>query len=306
MLGHRPATSFMTEHPRRLEAISPDALAKSVPGLVRPTVDEYGEEWISRVHSEEYISFLESAFGKGIRSLDSAPTYLCHDSYAVARVAVHAVLTGVDEVYQDRVDNAFCAVRPPGHHANRHRGFAFCLLNNVAIAARYLQKRYRLRRVMIVDWDVHPGNGTMEIFYDDPTVLTVSLHQDDLMPAAGLADLRGAGDGVGTTVNVPLPASTAPEAYCACFEDTVESAAAAFRPDAVLISAGFDTHVADPIGGMRLQDHHYVTLTQSVLAVADRYCGGKLMSVLEGGYNPEILLRTVTHHCLALRRPRPH
>ena len=159
MLGHRPATRFSTEHPRRLEAISPDALAQSVPGLLHPSVHTYANEWITQVHTEEYITFLRSAFAKGFRRLDSAPTYLCEDSYEVARVAVNAVLTGVDEVYQDRVDNAFCAVRSPGHHADQHRAFAFCLLNNVAVAARYLRKRYRRKRVMIVDWDVHPGTG---------------------------------------------------------------------------------------------------------------------------------------------------
>lgn len=276
MLGHCPNTRFSTEHPRRLETISP----------------------------KEYVRFLQSAFGSGITRLDSAPTFLCHDSYEVAKVAVNSVLTGVDEVFQDRVDNAFCAVRPPGHHANRHRGFAFCLLNNVAIAARYLQRRYRRERVMIIDWDVHPGNGTMEIFYEDPTVLTLSLHQDDLMRAAGSADLRGAGKGAGTTINVPLPASTDPKVYCECFAENAHTAAAAFQPDTLLVSAGFDTHAADPIGGMRLQDHDYETLTATTLDIADRYCDGKLVSVLEGGYNPDIVRRTVTRHCLALRAPR--
>ena len=157
---------------------------------------------------------------------------------------------------------------------------------------------------MIVDWDVHPGNGTMEIFSEDPTVLTVSLHQDDLMPAAGSADLRGVGEGVGTTINVPLLASTDPKTYCERFAETVDAAADAFQPDAVLISAGFDTHAADPIGGMRLKDHHYEVLTAHMLAVADRHCDGKLVSVLEGGYNPELLLRAVVHHCRALRLPR--
>jgi len=305
MLGHARPTRFNTENPQRVEALSPDALAGSVPGLEYPSVNEYSKSWMSSVHSEEYLTFLESAFSKGVRRLDTAPTYLCHDSYEVAKVAVDSVLTAVDEVYQDRVDNAFCAVRPPGHHANRHRGFAFCLLNNVAIAARYLQKRYRRERVMIVDWDVHPGNGTMEIFYEDPTVLTVSLHQDDLMPAAGSADLKGAKEGLGKTVNVPLPGSTSPEAYCGCFEETVDSAAATFRPDAILISAGFDTHAADPIGGMRLRDQDYETLTESMMRLADQYCDGKLISVLEGGYNPDILLRTVTRHCVTLRRSDP-
>ena len=130
----------------------------------------------------------------------------------------------------------------------------------------------------------------MEIFYDDPSVLTVSLHQEDLMSAAGSAELRGAGEATGKVVNVPLPTSMDPEAYCECFAETIGAAAATFRPDALLVSAGFDTHVADPIGGMRLQDHHYKTLTEALLAVTDQYCGGKLISVLEGGYNPDVLL----------------
>ncbi len=301
MLGHRPSSRLHAEHPRRLEVLAPDQLKESVPGLVCPVVQEHGEQWVLQVHTEQYIRSLRTAFDDGIRQLDTSPTYVSVDTFEVAKVAVSAVLTGVDEVFEDRADNAFCAVRPPGHHANQHRALGFCLINNVAVAARYVQQQYRRRRVMIVDWDVHPGNGTMEIFYDDQTVLTVSLHQADLMPGTGSVELRGKGDAENTTINIPLPRSMDPDLYCARFADAVVTAADRFRPDAILIAAGFDTHAADPIGNMRLQDHHYATLTAAMLTLADRYCDGKLVSILEGGYHPDILRRAVVTHCQALR-----
>ncbi len=160
------------------------------------------------------------------------------------------------------------------------------MINDVAVAARYLQQRYRRKRVMIVDWNMHPGNSTMEIFYDDPTVLLLSQHQADLMPGTGSAEFRGKADAENRTINIPLPGAMDPDASCAPFGEGVGTPADRSRPDAILIAARFDTHAADRIGNMRLQDHHYATLTAAMLALADRYCSGKLVSIIGGRLPP--------------------
>ena len=200
----------------------------------------------------------------------------------------------------ERIRNAFCAVRPPGHHALKDRAMGFCFFNNVAIAAKYIQNKHHLARVLIVDWDVHHGNGTQAIFYDDPSVFYFSTHQSPFYPGTGGADEKGEGKGRGFTLNVPLPAGSGDADYAKAFEEKLKPAAAAFQPDFVLISAGFDAARGDLLGRMDLTPEGYAQLTRIVKAIAQQYCKGRLVSVLEGGYNLEALAASVEAHVRVL------
>lgn len=260
------------------------------------------EQWILKTHSPEHLKRIQNAIPKsGLNYLDS-DTPVCPFSFEVALLAVEGVLMACDAVMQDRVRNAFCAVRPPGHHAESRRAMGFCLFNNVAIAARYLQQQHGLQRVLIVDWDVHHGNGTQEIFYEDPTVFYFSTHQYPHYPGTGTEEEKGRGPGEGFTLNCPLPAGTGDRTYLEIFEKMLVPAADGFRPDFILISAGFDAHRDDPLAGMRLTEHGYAEMTRVLKQIADRHCGGRIVSCLEGGYNLEALANSVEAHLEVLSR----
>ena len=196
--------------------------------------------------------------------------------------------------------NAFVAVRPPGHHATPDRGMGFCIFNNIAIAARYAQKHHQLDRVLIVDWDVHHGNGTQDAFYDDGSVLFFSTHQSPWYPGTGSANETGYADGEGKTINCPLPAGSGRKEILGAFEQTLAPAADEFKPDLVLISAGFDSRAGDPLGNFLLTDTDFADLTKLMLSIADRHCEGRLVSVLEGGYDLAGLGAAVRSHAQAL------
>jgi acetoin utilization deacetylase AcuC-like enzyme len=215
-------------------------------------------------------------------------------------MAVGGVQSAIDAVMEGRIKNAFCAVRPPGHHALKDRAMGFCFFNNVAIAAKYIQNQHRLSKVLVVDWDVHHGNGTQAIFYDDPTVFYFSAHQSPFYPGTGGADEKGEGKGLGFTLNVPLPAGSGDAEYLKAFEERLKPAAAAFQPDFVLISAGFDSARDDLLGRMNLTPGGYAQLTRIVKAIAEQHCRGRLVSVLEGGYNLEALAASVEAHLRVL------
>jgi acetoin utilization deacetylase AcuC-like enzyme len=202
---------------------------------------------------------------------------------------------------EKRADNAFCAVRPPGHHAESGHAMGFCLFNNVAIAARYFQKRYGLERIAIVDWDVHHGNGTQHVFYDDPTVFFFSTHQYPWYPGTGGADERGEGKGEGYTLNVPLSAGMGDKEYLDVFNRTLRLALKAYRPDAIIISAGFDAHRDDPLAGMNLTAEGYKALTRVVKEIAAEHAQGRVLSCLEGGYNLAALAASVEGHLRVLQ-----
>jgi acetoin utilization deacetylase AcuC-like enzyme len=221
-------------------------------------------------------------------------------SFDAALRAAGAAIYAVDQVMSGAAGNAFCAVRPPGHHALRNKAMGFCLFNNVAIAARYVQKKHGLAKVLIVDWDVHHGNGTQAAFYDDPTVLYFGVHQWPFYPGTGAADEKGEGRGLGTTVNVPLPAGSGDREFQRAFEEALEPAARAFRPDFVLISAGFDAHEGDTLGRMKVSTEGYARLTRIVRRIADPSARGRIVSVLEGGYNLDALAASVEAHLRAL------
>ena len=258
------------------------------------------EEWITQVHAPGYVAHLR-AIAPAVGRISVDPdTALSPGSLPAAFLAVGAAVAAADAIMAGTIRHAFCAVRPPGHHAERARAMGFCLFNTVAITARYLQRRHGLGRVLIVDWDVHHGNGTQEAFYDDLSVLFFSTHQSPHYPGTGRASERGIGRGEGTTVNVPLPAGAGDVDYEEVFRKILLPAADRFRPDCVLVSAGFDAHRDDPLAAMRLTEDGYAMLTTLVGELAGRHCDGRLISCLEGGYQLDALGRSVERHVRVL------
>ncbi|MCU0749171.1 MAG: histone deacetylase [Akkermansiaceae bacterium] len=237
------------------------------------------------------------SFADQLRTGDTA---ICEESYDVALEASGAMLAAVDAVMRGEVSSVFCAVRPPGHHATATRGMGFCIFNHVAIAARYLQKKHGLKRIAIIDWDVHHGNGTEAIFISDPSVLYISLHENGIYPFTGPATERGHGAGEGTTLNIPLPSNSEGDVALKEWDAQITPAIDAFKPEFLLISAGFDARVDDPIGGLRWSDETFAAMTRRALAHAEKWCGGKIVSMLEGGYNPAGLASAAVAHVKAL------
>jgi acetoin utilization deacetylase AcuC-like enzyme len=203
---------------------------------------------------------------------------------------------------EKEVTNAFCAVRPPGHHALEDRAMGFCIFNNIAIGAKYIQKKYNLSDILIVDWDVHHGNGTQATFYDDPSVLYFGIHQYPFYPGSGSEAEKGSDKGINLTINVPLPIGSGDDDYLRAFEEKLEPAALNFSPDFVLISTGFDAHKDDLLGGMRITAEGFAKLTQIVKEISEKCCDGRLVSILEGGYGLEGLAASVEAHIKVLMR----
>ena len=256
-------------------------------------------KWIRLVHSLNYIKSIEEACKNGVEMLD-ADTIISRDSYNVALLAVGGVLAGVDAVISNKVENAFCAVRPPGHHAEYERAMGFCIFNNTAVAARYIQRKHNLKKVLIVDWDAHHGNGTQNAFYQDPTVYYFSVHQFPHYPGTGKEDETGEKEGTGFTLNMPMAAGSGDLEYREAFEDILYPAAKQFLPDFILISAGFDGHKDDPLSNLNLTAEGYQSLTQIIVDLAKECCQGKLASILEGGYNLKAFSESVEAHLTAL------
>jgi acetoin utilization deacetylase AcuC-like enzyme len=261
------------------------------------------EEEILLCHTAEYLELVqrETAQAEHLNFLSTGDVVICKDSYACALLAVGSVLTAIDRVVKEENSNAFAIVRPPGHHACSNRGMGFCLFNNVAIGARYIQKITHLQRILIVDWDLHHGNGTQEIFESDPTVFYFSTHQMGIYPGTGLSEERGSGPAFGTKRNIPIQASIrAREEILAAFKDVLMQEMQAFKPEFVLISCGFDAHEQDPLGQLNLTTADYAILTEIVLEIAKLYAKGRVVSVLEGGYRLEALATSSIAHVKAL------
>jgi acetoin utilization deacetylase AcuC-like enzyme len=236
----------------------------------------------------------------GEQVLDDGDTHVCKYSFDAALLAAGAVIQAVDEVSTGRLTRAFCAVRPPGHHAESTKVMGFCLLNNVAIGARYAQRKHGVGRVAILDWDVHHGNGTQEIFYDDDSVFYISLHQYPYYPGTGAAAERGAGRGEGFTLNCPMGAGSVEKDYLDAFQTQILPALHRFKPELVMISAGFDAHKDDPLASIQLDEESFARMTNLVTEISEQYCGGRIVSVLEGGYNLQALARSVEAHLVAM------
>jgi acetoin utilization deacetylase AcuC-like enzyme len=246
-------------------------------------------ESVLAVHTPEYLEMLSRVSESTRITFLDADTYAGPDALSIALLSAGGVLGVVDAVVSGAADNGLAAVRPPGHHALGDRAMGFCLLGNVAIAARFAQRQYGMERVMIVDYDVHHGNGTEAMFYDDPTVLYISTHQYPFYPATGAARDTGTGRGEGYTVNIPLPAGSGDTSYARAFEQIVWKAAARFEPQLVLVSVGFDAYWADPLAEMQLTLSGYSHLASEVIRMAQQLCDGKVVFVLEGGYDLDAL-----------------
>jgi len=285
------------EVPARLTAInSAVKKGKWYKDLVLLRAEAADLETVSLVHDKNYINTVRKECEVGLRVLSTGDTVICKESYSIALKAAGGVLRAVDTVVSGMAKNAFCAVRPPGHHASRKRGMGFCLFNNIAIAARYAQKKYNIKRVLIADWDVHHGNGTQDIFYSDGTVFFMSTHQSPWYPWTGKPEETGEGKGKGFTMNRPFPAGAGNKEIIGAFKDDLLPAAKKFKPDLTLISAGFDSRMGDPLGGFRIDDKGFRELTKIMLEVANIAGNGKLISILEGGYNLKGLASAVYTH----------
>ena len=296
-------------HPERIDRLKSITGNLTSTGLIEElkilTPEPAEIKWLETVHTPEYIKSVENACKLGYTNLD-ADTTICAESFRIALLAVGSGILASDKIMNGCIQNAFCAVRPPGHHAEKKRAMGFCLFNNVAITARYLQHKYSLEKILIIDWDVHHGNGTQNVFYDDPSVFYFSVHQSPHYPGTGLINETGIGKGEGFNLNVPLSDGFGDKEYIEIFQSKLLTAAKNFKPDFVLISAGFDAHQDDPLAGMQLTETGFAKLTDIVVSLADEFCQGKLISLLEGGYNLEKLASSVAAHINVLLRRRSH
>jgi len=283
------------ERPERLTAIFNALDESGLKGdLVEITPSACPRKYIEAVHTKRLIDSIERLCGDAPQHID-ADTAVSERSFEAALFAAGAGIAAADAVMDGKITNAFCAVRPPGHHAESDRAMGFCLFNNVAILARYLQREKGIGKVLIVDWDVHHGNGTQEIFYEDPTVMFFSSHQYPYYPGTGAMQDGGEGEGETFTVNAPLRAGCGDKEYLDVYSKMLPPVADVFEPDFVLISAGFDAHESDPLASMQLTDEGYAGLTRLVVDIAKKHCGGRLISMLEGGYDAALGTSVVAH-----------
>ena len=264
------------------------------------TAEKAAQGIVQAAHTKEHFKRVEEAFANGLDRLDMDTT-ISMQSFDASLYAAGGAITAVDAVMQGEAENAFVAVRPPGHHATAERTMGFCIFNNVAVAARYAQNKYQeIDRVAIIDWDVHHGNGTQGIFYSDPSVFFFSMHQYPWYPGTGSRGETGQGKGLGATLNVPMRAFTKAADQRSTFESAIEEMASKMRPDIIFISAGFDAHLADPLGQLQLEDPDFTAMTRVVKDWAGDACGGRVVSCMEGGYNLETLGETVRSHVAEL------
>ncbi len=291
------------ETPKRYEsvmnALRADAGLWESLRVIEP--EEASKGLVQAAHTGEHFKRVAHAFENGLDRLD-ADTVISMHSFDAAMFAAGGACRAVDEVMSGNVRNAFVAVRPPGHHATAEHAQGFCLFNNVAVATRYAQNKFKdVGKVAILDWDVHHGNGTQGIFYDDPSVFFFSMHQYPWYPGTGSRGEDGFGRGKGYTLNLPVRAHTPAAFQVKMFGEAVSEISSKFTPDIIFISAGFDAHLTDPLGQLRLEDENFIRMTNIVKQWADEACGGRIVSCLEGGYNLDTLGGTVAAHVKALQ-----
>ncbi len=289
------------ERPARLARIREALERRGLPGrCVSVPLVAADDAMLARVHDAEHIRRVDGAWASGARLLDSMDTAIGSESARVARLAAGSLASLCAEVAAKRLDAGLAIVRPPGHHAERDLAMGFCLFNNVAVAAAHVRAECGIERVLVVDWDVHHGNGTQHIFEDDPAVFYYSSHQMPLYPGTGYARERGRGRGEGATLNVPLAPGTGDDEFLGALSGPLQRAMESYRPEFVLISAGFDAHAADPLGGLRVSTGAYRTATEIVREIAERHASGRIVSTLEGGYDLDALAESTATHLDAL------
>ncbi|MDC0151961.1 histone deacetylase [Deltaproteobacteria bacterium] len=296
-------TGSHPENANRLRAIQEKLESE---GLLERLILQSGRpattQELKLLHSEKLISAVEAAAESGARTLHTPDCIISAQTFNAAAYAVGSVLDGVIEVAERRLDNAFCAVRPPGHHAENDSAMGFCFFNNIALAAEFLTREMEFKRVLIFDFDVHHGNGTQHFFEERADIFFVSIHQDPRtsFPGTGFAHERGSGGGTGFTLNVPVPPGMGDEEYLQIFYDQVQPKLEEYKPDFVLVSAGFDAHRDDPLASLNLTKRTFRELTRELKQLAEQYAGGRIMSLLEGGYDLTALSSCVQEHLLIL------
>ncbi len=261
-------------------------------------------EQILAIHDRKYIQRAEEVCRSGNSFLDSMDVSVSLESYDIALLAAGSALQLADDLVAGEIDNGFALLRPPGHHAENGMALGFCLFNNIAILARYLQQQHGLDKIAIVDWDVHHGNGTQHIFEEDPSVLYISTHQFPYYPGTGNYNEIGIGRGSGYTLNCPMSAGATDQDYTTVFEEKILPQLDEYKPECILISAGFDAHRSDPLASMNLSTDFFGWMTQQLMDRAEKHCGGRIISLLEGGYNLDALARCVGIHLQTLSETR--
>ncbi len=269
-----------------------------LPHLIPIAAEPADLKWIETIHTPAYIRRFEEVCLAGHRTFDSQDNQMCTETFEIAKLAVGGVLETARRLMAGEIDNAFCAVRPPGHHAERDRAMGFCYFNNIAIAARYLQVEWKIKRVAIIDFDVHHGNGTQHVFEKDPSVFYYSIHQHPSFayPGTGREFEQGGGEGYGFTRNSPVLPGQGDAEYTQCVERDLLPAMETFRPEVLLLSTGFDAHKDDDMSDMRLTTEGFSALARSFMQIAEQYTGGRLISILEGGYCLEQLPVLAANH----------
>ena len=264
--------------------------------LVWKKPSKFNRSLLEITHNSDYINFVEKSFPeKGLSFLDG-DTIVSPGSKDATLDAVGSIITAIDGVQNKNFNNAFCAVRPPGHHAEKNKAMGFCIYNNVAVGANYLINKYKLKKVAIIDFDVHHGNGTQDIFYDNEKVLYISTHQYPYYPGSGTNDEKGKHNNI---LNIPLPAGTTSEEYLNAYEFVLKKIKE-FKPEFILLSAGFDAHKDDPLAQLQLESKDFYSITKRTLELSKQYCDGKVVSILEGGYDLLALQESTEMHVKAL------
>lgn len=274
------------------------------PGLQQLQSRTANVEQVMTVHDRVYINRAEEVCRSGNAYLDSMDVSVCPDSFDIALLAAGSALQLADDMVNGHVDNGFALLRPPGHHAENGMALGFCLFNNVAILARYLQQQHGMDKIAIVDWDVHHGNGTQHLFEEDPTVLYISTHQFPYYPGTGNYNEVGIGRGTGYTLNCPMAAGADDQDYAKVFNKQILPKLDEFKPECILISAGFDAHRSDPLGSINLSTEFFGWMTGQLMDKAEQHCNNRILSLLEGGYNLDALARCVGEHLQTLSKQK--
>lgn len=282
------------EKPERLSAINTAIISASFFKdllLIHPSSPD--QKYIEMIHPRSYIERVKNEIESGTSFLDSMDTAVSPESFEVALLAVGGSLNMCDAIMNEKAQNGFCAIRPPGHHAEKNYAAGFCIFNNIAIAAKYLQERHGLKKIAIVDWDVHHGNGTQHSFERDNTIFYISLHQYPHYPGTGDASEEGIGKGKGFTLNIPMNAGSGDAEYLSAFKNRILPALDSFKPEILLISAGFDAHRSDPLSSIRISSETFSEFTRMLMTIAKKHSHGRVIAFLEGGYNLNSLSESI-------------